>query len=101
MLLHSVVQISLDSPTRQVGGGDDARAGGAELVLVLCVGDRSRDELGELHHLRFGFSGERLVAPRRGGDHAPKSPCDDDWTADRRTDSQLASFLCDWPRGLG
>jgi alcohol dehydrogenase (cytochrome c) len=40
-MLHSVVQISLDSPTRQVGRGDDARAGGAELGLVLCDGDRS------------------------------------------------------------
>ena len=27
-LLHAVVQISLDSPTRQVGSGNDARAGG-------------------------------------------------------------------------
>ena len=47
-LLCAVVQIADDSPALFVGRRGDARAGGGERIARLQVGDRGREQLGEL-----------------------------------------------------
>ena len=47
-LLGAVVEVADDAAAGLVGGGEEARPRGDELVAAVGVGDRGRDQLGEL-----------------------------------------------------
>jgi hypothetical protein len=47
-LLGAVVQVTLDAASGLISSSDDARPRGDQLGLGLSVGERGRDQLGEL-----------------------------------------------------
>jgi hypothetical protein len=92
-LLGAVVEVSLDPPPRGVAGLDDATARGRELLTCLGVGDRLRDQFGEVSQPRFGAGRQRLLARPRGPDHPPPPSADGDRRRGRRPDPQPADRL--------
>jgi hypothetical protein len=84
------VQIALDPPPRLVGGVGDARARRPQLRPAVGVGDRGRDELGELLHAALGVCEDRLRFAPAGEHHAPEAALNHDRHARRRLDAQLA-----------
>ena len=82
-LLRAVVQVALQPPALGVAGLDDARAGGGELLVRLGVGDRLRDQLGEVAEAPLGALGERRGRAGPGGERPPQAAADEDRRRDR------------------
>src|SRR4051812_17835518 len=64
-LLHPIVEVALDTPTRFVGGGHDSSARRCKLGPALSVGDRGRDQFGEVEHPPFGIRSSPNTPPHR------------------------------------
>ena len=69
-LLRAVVQVALEPAPLVVARRDDARARCRQLLARLGVGQRERDELGEVGDPLLGSRRQRLLLDRR--DHAPR-----------------------------
>ena len=82
-LLCTVMDVALDAAPRLVRRGEDPRAGGDQLPLVLGVGDGGGGQLRELRQAILR-AGRRREVRRAGGDRAPDASFDDDRDGDAR-----------------
>ena len=98
-LLRAVVQVADDATALVVGGRHDPRPRGGEVRAGLEVGDRGRDQLGELRHPRFGVGGQRLRPALRGDHDAPSRPSTTigQPTAARMPNSTICRRARRWP----
>jgi hypothetical protein len=72
------MQVAFEPAPGLVGGGNDSGSRGGEVGAALGVGDRRRDELGEVGEVFFRTRGHGL-GPGQGGRHdAPEAVVDDD-----------------------
>ena len=81
-LLSPVMKIANHPPTLFIRGSHDAGAGSGQILASIDVGDRGRDQLGELADSNLGARWERVVLCRVDGQPAPQLPLDDDRGAD-------------------
>jgi hypothetical protein len=65
-----------------------------QFAARLRIGDRRRDESGELAKPQLRHGRQRLSLARRGDDGAPQAPFDDDWSGNRRANAQDARHGC-------
>jgi hypothetical protein len=93
-LLDPVVQVALQSPAGLIRGRDDARAGGGELGPGVGIRDGGGDELREVGNARLRIRGERPGMFRRDRHAAPQTTLDQDRSADRRGNAELAYQTC-------
>ena len=96
-LLRAVVQVALEPPALGVAGLDDARARRGQLLVGVGVGERLRDELGEVAQPLLDALRQRLVGPRRRGQRAPQPPADADRRRDRRPVAEALQRLGERP----
>ena len=71
-LLRAVVQVALEAAALGVAGAHDARARGRQLVVRVGVGERLRDEVGEVAQALLGSLGQRALVDRGGDERAPE-----------------------------
>jgi hypothetical protein len=86
LLLHTVVQVALDTAARHVRRGHHPSARRGELRLAFRVRDRGGEQLGELLEPNVGIDGQWLAG--RDGGRPPEFALHDDWARNRRDDAQ-------------
>ena len=72
-LLRAVVQVALQPAALGIARAHDARAGGGELVVRVGVGERLRDEVGEVAQALLGSLGQRALVDRGGDERSPEA----------------------------
>jgi hypothetical protein len=89
-LLGAVMQVAFQTAARIIGGRHDADARGDQLVAGGGIGDRGRDQIGEIGHAPIDIRGQRLGSRSHSG-HAPQVPADNDRHAHRALHTKLTN----------
>jgi hypothetical protein len=89
-LLWPIVKVALDLPSRVVGGCDDARARGGELLANDRVGDGGCHQVPESAEAALGVEGDCLALRSEGTDAPPGGSGDFDRHADSARDPCVA-----------
>ena len=89
-LLRAVVEVALEPAALVVAGRDDPGARRRELLPRLGVGQRERDQLGEVGDPLLGAGQERLRLGGRDHHRAPELPGQRDRRADRGGEAVVA-----------
>ena len=77
-LLGAVMQVALEAPALGVADLDDARPGRGQLLVGVGVGQRLRDEVGEVAQPLLETFAQRLLGRRHRRQHAPQPAADAD-----------------------
>ncbi len=94
-LLGAVVEVALQPPALGVARFDDARARGRELVVRVRVGERLRDEVGEVAEASLRARRERALVERGRDERAPQPARELDRSGDARAIPVRAQVDCD------
>ena len=90
LLLGAVVEVALDALALGVADLDEARPRGGEPVARVGVGERLRDELGEVEQPPLRVLGQPGRLPGRGGERAPQPAADVDGRGHGRAEPERA-----------
>jgi hypothetical protein len=90
LLLGAVVKVALDALALGVADLDEARPRGGEPVARVGVGERLRDELGEVEQPPLRVLRQPLGLPGRGGERAPETAADADRSRHGRAEPERA-----------
>ncbi len=88
-LLGAVVQIAFETPPRKVARGHDPGARRVELRVGLCVGNRGRDQIGEVPDPRLGVGGQRFGSIRADDGRPPHPVADDNGRTHRHAQAHI------------